>query len=536
MNALTGTGTLIRLALRRDRVLMPLWIFYVVLIAAVFVEAFNGAYPTAEARQAYYETSIHSRAFIFAYGALNGSSLGEMIAWRTGVLPCMVAVFALLTVIRHTRTEEEAGRRELVGATAVSRHADLAAALIVTCGAGLVVGLLSALALIAQGLPIAGSLALGLGFWIAGCVFAAVGAVVAQLTTGAGGARMIAIVVLAVAIMLRGVGDIAAQSGDGPAWVSWLTPLGWVEALRPYGGERWWVLALAAVAVAALTAQAVALSGRRDLGGGLLPARLGPAAAEPGLRSPLALAWRLHRGPMVGRTAGLALVGLAGGAMTQSLGELMNNSGPGAREALARIGGPGSLAEQFLVPLMTVLGLVCAIFAIQGTLLLRNEERDGRAEPLLATPVDRLRWAGAHLFLTLLGSALGLAAFGAAAGLAHGLNSGDVARELPRLLTAALVQLPAVWVFTGLAFALFGLLPRLVAGAFAVLTVSMLAGFIGLELQLDEWVAKLSVFEHLPKLPGGDLAVPPLILMTAVAAALIVIGLTGLRRRDMPAS
>ncbi|TDD10403.1 ABC transporter permease [Nonomuraea deserti] len=534
MNAFTGTGKLIRLVLRRDRVLLPLWVAFLCVVPVVFVSAFTGAYPTDEARQHYYETSVHTRAFTVAYGLLNGSSLGELVAWRSGFLTFMVGLLALLTVIRHTRTEEEAGRRELVGATAVSRHADLAAALIVTCGACLVLGLASALALIGQGLPAAGSLALGLGFTATGWVFAAIGSVTAQLTTGAGGARAIGVTVLGIAIILRGAGDIAAQVGDGPAWASWLTPLGWAEALRPYSGERWWVLALAAAVVAALSALAVALSARRDLGSGMFQARLGPAGAGPRLSSPLALAWRLHRGPMISRVVGLALVGLVVGAMAASLGTLMDNSGAAARQALARLGGPGTLVDQFLTPMMVMLGLICACFAIQATLLLRNEERDGRAEALLATPVNRLRWAGSHFVFTLLGPALGVVAFGAAAGLAHGLNTGAVARELPRLLSAALVQLPAVWLFTGIAFALFGLLPRLVAGAFAAAVVSMLFGWVGGELQLDQWVVDLSVFEHVPKLLGGDMAITPLLIMTAAAAALVAIGLAGFGRRDMP--
>ncbi|MGW4956441.1 ABC transporter permease [Nonomuraea sp. NPDC004186] len=534
MNAFAGTGKLIRLVLRRDRVLLPLWVAFICMIPVVFVGAFTGAYPTAEARQHYYETSVHTRAFTIAYGVLNGSSLGELVAWRSGFVTFMVALFALLTVIRHTRTEEAAGRRELVGATAVSRHADLAATLIVTCGAALVLGIASAVALIGQGLPAAGSLALGLGFTVAACAFASIGAVTAQLTTSAGGARAIGISTLGAAILLRGVGDVAAQSGDGPAWVSWMTPLGWAEALRPYSGERWWVLTLAAGAVLALIVLAVALSERRDLGAGMFQARLGPAAAGPRLRSPLALAWRLHRGPLISRLAGLALVGLVVGAMSASLGTLMDNSGAAAREALARLGGPGTLVDQFLAPMMTMLGLVSACFAIQAALLLRNEERDGRAEPLLATPVRRLRWAGSHFAFILLGPALGLIAFGTAAGLAHGLNTGDVARELSRLLAAALVQLPVVWVFTGAAFALFGLLPRLVAGTFAVAMVSMLFGWVGLELQLDQWVIDLSVFEHVPKLPGGVMTATPLIVMTVVAAALVAAGLAGFTRRDMP--
>ncbi|MGP4016591.1 ABC transporter permease [Saccharopolyspora sp. 5N708] len=534
MNALTGTGKLIRLALRRDRVLLPIWILIAAVVPVVFVAAFTGAYPTPQALREYAETSTHNAAFTVAYGALHGASLGELVAWRAGFVPVVIGLASLLTVIRHTRSEEEAGRRELIGSTATSRHASLAAAMIVTCGAVAVLGVLSALGLISRGLPAAGSLAYGFGLVAAGWVFAAAGAVAAQLTSGAGSARGLGSIVLGVAFLLRGIGDVSGQSGGGLGWVSWLSPIGWAGQFRPFSGERWWVLGLAVGALAALTAVAVALAERRDLGSGLLQSRPGAAEAAPGLRTPLALAWRLHRGSLAARAAGFAVVGLGLGGIATSIGELMNNSTPAAREVLARLGGPGTVVDQYFVGMMTMIGVICAGFGIQAALRLRAEESGGRAEPLLAAPVDRLHWAGGHLAFALLGPTAWLVLFGAAAGLAHGLNTGEVGRELPRVLGAAVVQLPAVWVFVGLAFALFGLLPRLAAGAFAVLLVSLLLGWLGGELQLDQWVLDLSVFNHVPQLPGGVLEVPPLVVLTAIAAVLAALGLFGLRRRDMP--
>lgn len=82
----------------------------------------------------------------------------------------MVGLASLLTVIRHTRTEEEAGRRELLGATVVGRHAGLTAALIATVGANVVMGVLLAALMIGQQLSTAGSVAMGLEFAAAGAI------------------------------------------------------------------------------------------------------------------------------------------------------------------------------------------------------------------------------------------------------------------------------------------------------------------------------------------------------------------------------
>ena len=69
---------------------------------------------------------------------------------------------SVLTVVRHTRTEEETGRLELIGATVVGRYAPLTAALLAVGLANLAVAVLVALGLIGVGLPAAGSVALGL--------------------------------------------------------------------------------------------------------------------------------------------------------------------------------------------------------------------------------------------------------------------------------------------------------------------------------------------------------------------------------------
>src|SRR3546814_12162121 len=89
----------------------------------------------------------------------------------------------------------------------------------------------------------------------------------AQGTGGTRAASGIAGVALAVSFVLRAIGDV----GDGR--LSWLSPLGWGQALRPYGGERWWVLALMAAALVALIWSAYRINSHRDLGAGIVPPR-----------------------------------------------------------------------------------------------------------------------------------------------------------------------------------------------------------------------------------------------------------------------
>jgi ABC-2 type transport system permease protein len=281
------------------------------------------------------------------------------------------------------------------------------------------------------------------------------------------------------------------------------------------------------------TVFAYALVVRRDVGAGLLPDRPGPARAAPGLRSPLALAWRLHRGPLLGWAIGFALLGIVFGGVATSVGDMARDSRAFA-DIVARVGGTAGVVDSDLAGSAGILGLIAAAYAIQATLKLRDEETGGHAEPVLSTATGRLRWAGSHLLFTFLGPAAALAAGGLAMGIAYGLAAHDVGGQVPRLLAGAMAQLPAVWVLAAIAVALFGTLPRLSAIGWGALVACLLLFLVGGAVRLDQWVLDISPYTHLPHLPGGQVTVAPLAVLTVVAAALAAAGLAGLRRRDIP--
>src|SRR5260370_522697 len=313
---LTGTRTLIRLAARRDRVILVIWLYALTASVASTAYSFRHLYPTSYER-ARFATGINGNASIRAvYGRVYSRSLGGMTAGRMAVVAAVgAALMGIFTVIRHTRADEEAGRLELVGATVVGRQAALAAGLAVALGACLVLGLFIAAACAALGLPASGSLALGAAVALAGCVFSAVAAVSAQIAGTARAARAIAASVLGAAYLLRAVGD----SASGLSWLTWASPLGWSERLRPFAGQRWWVAGLSVAVTAACAVGAGVLATRRDLGAGLLPDRPGPARGSRWRRSPFALAWRRPRGSPLAWILGLAATG--GGAGGEGCGD-----------------------------------------------------------------------------------------------------------------------------------------------------------------------------------------------------------------------
>jgi ABC-2 type transport system permease protein len=527
VNGLLGTGPLVRLAIRRDRVLLPSWIAVFVLTAASSASATLGLFPTVESRVQAAAANNSTTALVALYGRVyDPTSLGSVGMVKMGGLGAvLVAVLAMILVVRHTRAEEESGRLELVGATAVGRSAPLAAAMTVAAGANLLLGLLTAAGLVQSGLPAAGSLAFGLSWAGVGIAFAAIAAVTAQLAGTARGATSAAAAVLGAVYLLRAIGDTAGEGG--PRWLSWLSPIGWSQQFRPYAGNRWWVLLVTLAFAAALTAAAFALAARRDLGASLLPDR---AAAPPGLRSPLALAWRLNRGALLGWAAAFLLAGVVFGSIASSVGDLLDS--PQARDFITKLGGEKGLTDAYLAAELAIVGVLAAAFGVQAAMRLRAEETGLRAEPVLATAVTRTSWLASHLTVALAGTAVLMTAAGVGAGLTHALQSRHFG-EFGRVLGAALVQLPAAWLVTAIVVAAFGLVPRATAVGWVALVAFLLLGEFGPLLGLNQVLIDLSPFAHVPRLPGAPLTVLPLVILLAVAAGLVLLGVAGFRRRDV---
>jgi ABC-2 type transport system permease protein len=306
-----------------------------------------------------------------------------------------------------------------------------------------------------------------------------------------------------------------------------------VQHIFPYGGNHWWPAVLTVIFAVAITWLGIALLARRDLGAGLLPDRPGPATAASSLRSPLALAWRLHRGLLAGWVAGFAALGLVFGAVAQSVADLVNGNS-GLTQVFARMGGATGLVNSYFASAAGLLGLAAAGYAVQATLRLREEETTGHAEVVLTSAVGRLRWAASHLVFSLLGPAVVLAVAGFLEALTYGLMSNNVGGQLSGELSGTMAQLPAVWVLAAVAVVLFGLLPRWAAAAWGALAVCLFVLLVGTTLQLNQWLLDISPFTHVPHLPGGHATATPLVALTAVAAALAAAGLAGFRRRDIP--
>ncbi|MDT5018081.1 MAG: polyether ionophore transport system permease protein, partial [Mycobacterium sp.] len=427
------------------------------------------------------------------------------------------SILSILTVIRHTRTEEESGAAELVLSSVVGRYARTYAALILVGGVNAVLAVTMTVAMASTGFALVDTAAMCLGVTGVAMVFGAVAAVTAQLWRQARTASGAAMAVLALAAFVRGIGDVINNSGSA---LSWLSPIAWAQQMRPFVDLRWWpFIPLVALALA-LMALAAVLESRRQYDDGNIPST-GERPNARAIKSVLGLHLTLQRGQTVGWGVGLFLGGLAFGSMTKSLLDAAKDNEL-IQRLLAQQGNDGvyTTMTQFLASAATA-------YVVAAVLRLYTDEENGLGEAVLAGAVSRWRWLCTAVASAIIGAAV-LMFF---AGLGNGLGAGITVGEpetVVRLTLAGLAYVPAMAVLAGIA-ALAVALRRPWIGWLAV-TFVVTSLYLGALLRLPKWLIDLSPIGRTTA--PLDYPVVALTVMTAIAAALTLFAGWVYRSRD----
>ena len=519
-SAVTGVPTLLALAVRRDRVRLAVWIWALTFMMVYAPNAIKLAYPD-EAQRLARVNLLKTPAGIMMGGPSfggNETNLGVMMANEL-MLTLIVAasILSILTVVRHTRAEEESGAAELVMSSVVSRYARTLAALVLVGAVNAILAITMTFALAATGFDLIDCAGMCLGITGAAMVFGAVAAVTVQLWRQARTATGAAMGVLAAAALVRGVGDIINHSGST---LSWLSPIAWAQQMRSFVDLRWWPFAMLVVLTVALMGLAMVLETRREYDDGILPSR-GDRVNAPEIRSVFELNLVLQRGQVIGWGVGLFLAGLAFGSMTKSLQDAAKTN-----ELIARVlstqgyNGIYTTLTQFLAAAATG-------FVVAAIVRLNHDEDSGIAEEVLAGSVSRWRWLLSNVGAALAGSAVLMFLAGLGNGLGAAVTMGQ-ADLVPRLIGAGVAQVPAMAVMAGIG-ALAVAVRRPPIGWLAV-TFVVLALYLGALLRLPHWLIDLS--------PVGRTTVPSNVPVGAmavmVAAAVVLTAVAGwiYRRRD----
>lgn len=516
----------VRSAVRRDRLLVGAWVAVLVGLVYASAAATTDLYPDPADRVRAAEAIDRSTALVALYGPiLDPRSVGELAMTKLTVLYALaVAALALVLVRRHTRSEEEDGRAELLASTALRRRSLLTGAVLWAGAVTLAVGALATGASLLGGLPARGSVLFGASWAGVGLVGVGLTAVAAQVASTARATAALTLGVLAAAYALRALGDVV----DGGGALGWISPLGWTTRLRAWSEPRWWVLLLWPLLALVLLGVARVLEQRRDLGAGLIGERLGPADGV--LAGPWSLAWRTYRASLLGWTFAMVATGAVTGALAPGVGDLLD-TGTG-RDVLRTLGGRGALEEALLAAIFAFAGIAVAGWGI--TIVARSAADDarGRSELLLATSVRREDAARVTVVAAMVPPLLLLAVAGVSATLVLAVgDGGGLLGRARQVLPLAVAPWPAAVVIIGIA---------LVGGAWwrrgPTIGWSALAGAVILEdlgplLDLPAPLARLSPFAHVPT--SGDVVTGAQAAMTLIGALLALAAVRRFARRDL---
>jgi ABC-2 type transport system permease protein len=442
------------------------------------------------------------------------------------------SVWGLLTSTRLLRGEEDAGRWDfmLAGQTTRRRAAaqGLAAFGVSAFALWTVTALIISIAGISSRIDISPgpALFLALALTSPALMFLAVGALTSQLAPTRRQAAGYAAVVLVASYGLRMIGD----AGIGLHFLTWMSPLGWVEQMAPLTANHPAPLLLVAAFTAVVAGAAVHLAGTRDVGSSVIPDRAESRPRLGLLGNQLGLSLRLMRATGLSWIATLVVFGLLFGLVAQGAGATL--SGSSLKQVFGRLGATGGGVGAYLGVAFLMVAVLISFAAAGQISAARTEEAEGRLDHLLARPTPRTRWLGGRLVLTV--------ALVACAGLAAGVfmwagsATQDSGVAVTTLIEAGLNAVTPAIFLLGLGAFLLGVRPGWAGiGVYAVLAWSLLVELVGGIGAVSRWVLDTSVFHHVASAPAvaPDWAADALVAGIGVAAALV--GAFTFRRRDI---
>ena len=519
--------------LRRDRVALPVWILAVTAFAVLFAPAMPAIVGSPEEIAALSEM-LRNPAMVAMCGIIYGdvSTIGiiftqMMLVW-TAIL---VAVMNILIVVRHTRSDEDDGRLEVIWSLPVGRLANLVAVAVLMTGVNVALALLTGFGMASFGvesIDLAGSLVYAAALGACGLVFAGLTMVVVQLVSSARGATGLGLVLLGGFYLLRAYGDVSSEAAAR------LSPLGLIQRTFPFYANRWWPVAVLTAAGLVLMAAACALNSLRDLGQGLMPSlRPRRAHASAFLAGEWGLAWRLTRGTVIAWGAAVFVLSAAYGSVMGNMEDFIASS-----SLYQQMMGVGADATDIVGPVVSMLLLIMsicgAIPVLTTAFKLVSEERKGRMDYVLGKTVSRTRvfagYAGLAALVAVAMQALAAVGFWV---VARQTMADPVALSL--VVKVAFNYGAPLIAFGGLGLFLVGWAKRATWVAWAYLVVAFLVVYIGGMLNPPRWVARLVPFGMVQRWPTEAFSWWPWIGLVLAGVALAVLGAVGYGRRDVTA-
>jgi ABC-2 type transport system permease protein len=515
---------------RRERVVGSIWIAALILSAVGLAGAYPSLFPTYESLMSM-SAALSTPAMVAMMGPVYG--LTQMSVAIAMAQECLIwlaitsIVMNIFYVNRHTRMDEELGRHEMLAALPVGRMTGSSATLFGAFVLNFVIALVTAVLLLAVNLPgstTAGSFCYAFSIGVQGFLFAAITLLTAQLFSTASGSMGAAFGVMGLFYLLRASGDISGSS------LSYISPLGLGLKIEAYYKDDFLPIFILLAEAVVVSAIALIISTKRDVGAGVIPAGKGRSHASLFLQSPFGLAWRLVRKSFIIWAIACFVLGASYGSIVDEIDSFVEGNDTIKMMLTAAGGGSGSLIDAFLPMLSGIMAMIGAIPVINCVNRLRTEERRGRLEQIYDLRVSRTSMFVSFITIAILEAviltfltSIGLYASSASSGM---LTLGGIFRS-------AYAFLPAMLVMLGFATLLVGVLPRFVTLSWLVLGYSFAMLYFGRLFDVPKWAAMLSPFGNVPRLPVEEFRLVPLLILCGIAIVLTLGGILRYKERDI---
>ena len=528
-----NTLLLVRLILRRERVSAAVWILATGLFLAFIVGLFGQAMDNESLMEM--AAVIMNPAMIAMVGpvyGLDNFTIGSMMSVMMLVFTAIaVIVMNVLLVVRHTRADEERGRYEVVRSLPTGRLANLnatmIAAVVINIAMSLFIGLCMFLSTSDASVTFGGSMLWGALMGVSGLVFAAIAALFSQLSSSPRGAKGLSFFAMSVFYLMRAIGDVSAEP------LSLASPLGIILRAEPYVSDRLYPVFIMLLICAPIVFAAYRLNYTRDINQGILPDRKGKAEGGRLLRTPFGLSVKLL---MFGLIVGLITVFSIGASYGSVMGDIEGFIETNEMYQQLLLAAPGYSLPLLFAGMINFIGAMIALIPVLLYVLkARGEEKEGRAELVLSTPVCRYRYLGGYVAIAFASSVV----FQVLTALGLWMSTSSVIPNpsdfpLGDVLAGNLVYLPAIWVMIGLAVLIIGFAPKrsgLIWGAYGYV---FFMSFIGrLPDVLPGFTKYMNPFGVIPQLPMEEVSYITLSVLTVIAACLTFGGIAFYRKRDI---
>jgi ABC-2 type transport system permease protein len=463
-------------------------------------------------------------------------TLGGYFTWKYGAIFALgTALWSILALSGTLAGEAERGSLDLVASAPLGKRRvalEKLAAHLTMLGLAMVVLALACWAgstlfgdaSLGDTIPLLSAIGYALWVCVIALFFGGLAFALAPLLGRSGSAGVAALVMVLLWV---------ANGFSALAPIATVSPFHWLAGhIALVGMYDWPAVAFTGLAAVVLLGIGVEVFTRRDLGvtAGLsmpgLPKVIlgvrGSTSRAFGEQLPRAVSWGVGLGLMG------ALVAALVGTMADQIGNDPNLSATFSTIFKSfNLTSAGGWLQLYVQLLLIAAGFGAATFVSKWA----SDEKDGRLEMILATPMARARWVIAGGIAAILASVVMTVLF--AAGIGLGAASGGVAVGDAMIGSAALGLYAAAIV--GIGVAVGGVWRTSIAAEMAavVVLITYLIDLVAPPLNLPDWVHQLALTAHLgqPMIGRWDPFGIGACLLIAVGG--IAVGAWGMRRRDV---